>query len=77
VNSLDGDVLEAYSSISCARRRWNRENLCYWICGVSKRSNRRKSSPVYRKTEGGRGRAAPGDEEDSSWEREAFQEKLP
>jgi hypothetical protein len=56
VNSLDGDVLEAYSSISCARRRRNGENSCYWICGVSKRSNRRKSSLVYRKTEGGRGR---------------------
>jgi hypothetical protein len=44
---------------------------------ILRASNGRKSSPVYRKIEGGRGRAAPGDEEASSWERKAFQEKLP
>jgi len=45
---MDGDVLEAYCSISSAHRRWNGETQVLLVCDVFREDQPKGRAMVYR-----------------------------
>ena len=65
MNPADGDVPKAYSSIPCARRRWNGKNSeCCWIVVIARDLTEGALFDLYQRKEeseesrGGRRKAA-------------------
>ena len=78
MNPADGDVPEVYSSIPCARRRWNGKNSeCCWIVVIARDLTEGALFDLYQRKEESEESRCERQKATSLWSRYGREQKLP